>query len=115
MSTAFLCSVVQYSGVSGNIAFESCIFISLHSWWLSPDFSWILKWINKMIQTRHILPALSGLVFILLLTACATSQPAPDPLPSWASRVSKQRIIDFVAKVTDSNSKTFVPIELQTY
>ncbi len=62
-----------------------------------------------MNQIKRILPGLAGLVFILLLTACAASQPAPEPLPSWADGVSRQRIINFVAKVTDSNSNTFVP------
>jgi len=62
-----------------------------------------------MQHTKHILPRLTGLIFILLLTACATNQPASDPLPSWTSGASKQRIIDFVAKVTDSDSDAFVP------
>ena len=62
-----------------------------------------------MKQTKHFLPRLTGLVFILLLTACAANQSALDPLPSWTSGTSKQRIVDFVAKVTDSNSNAFVP------
>lgn len=62
-----------------------------------------------MKQTRLILAGLSILVFVLSLTACATNPSAPDPLPSWNSGASKQRIIDFVTDVTDSNSITFVP------
>lgn len=64
---------------------------------------------NRMNQTRHVLIGLTNLVFVLLLTACAANPPAPDPLPSWSSGASKQRIIEFVAEVTDSNSTTFVP------
>ena len=37
-----------------------------------------------MNQTKRIL---AGLVLILLLTACAARQPAPDPLPSWTEAV----------------------------
>jgi phosphoglycolate phosphatase-like HAD superfamily hydrolase len=34
---------------------------------------------------------------------------AADPLPSWNSGPAKQAILDFVAKVTDPDSKEFVP------
>lgn len=63
----------------------------------------------KMKQTKHILIRLVELGFILLLTACAANQPAPDPLPSWNSGATKQRITDFVKDVTDDGNKTFVP------
>jgi len=34
----------------------------------------------------------------------------PDPLPSWNSGDSKQKIVEFVNQVTDSSSSSFVPI-----
>ena len=68
-----------------------------------------MKWMNKMKQTTRILTRSTVLVFVLSLTACAAIPSAPDPLPSWNSGASKQRIVDFVANVTDSNSEAFVP------
>ena len=50
-----------------------------------------------------------GLFLVLFLTACASHVPAPDPLPSWTDGASKQRIIDFVASVTNSKDSAFVP------
>jgi phosphoglycolate phosphatase-like HAD superfamily hydrolase len=35
---------------------------------------------------------------------------AADPLPSWNSGPAKQAILDFVAKVSDPDSKEFVPV-----
>ena len=35
----------------------------------------------------------------------------PDPLPSWNSGDSKQKIIEFVNQVTDSSLSSFVPVE----
>ena len=46
----------------------------------------------------------------LLLTSALISQAAADPLPSWNSGPAKQAILDFVAKVTDPDSKEFVPV-----
>ncbi len=46
-------------------------------------------------------------------TSPATSQasaPAADPLPSWNDGEAKASILDFVAKVTQAGSPTFVPI-----
>jgi len=62
-----------------------------------------------MKRCRDILVKTTGLFLILFLTACATSQPAPGPLPSWNDGASKQRIISFVGSVTDSDSTDFVP------
>ena len=46
----------------------------------------------------------------LLLASALISQAAADPLPSWNSGSAKQAILDFVAKVTDPDSKEFVPV-----
>jgi phosphoglycolate phosphatase-like HAD superfamily hydrolase len=46
----------------------------------------------------------------LLLASALISQAAADPLPSWNSGPAKQAILDFVAKVTDPDSKEFVPV-----
>ena len=48
-------------------------------------------------------------VFFLLLACVLISEAAADPLPSWNSGPAKQAILDFVAKVTDPDSKGFVP------
>ena len=48
-------------------------------------------------------------VFFLLLACALISEAAADPLPSWNSGPAKQAILDFVAKVTDPDSKGFVP------
>ena len=48
-------------------------------------------------------------VFFLLLACALISEAAADPLPSWNSGPAKQAILDFVAKVTDPDSKEFVP------
>jgi phosphoglycolate phosphatase-like HAD superfamily hydrolase len=47
-------------------------------------------------------------VFFLLLACTLISEAAADPLPSWNSGPAKQAILDFVAKVTDPDSKEFV-------
>lgn len=51
-----------------------------------------------------------GLILILSLTACASRQSGPDPLPSWTDEDSRQRIVEFVATVTDSTGDHFVPV-----
>lgn len=51
-----------------------------------------------------------GLILFLLLTACATSQPQRDPLPSWTEGAVKQGIVKFVDEVTDGDSADFVPV-----
>jgi phosphoserine phosphatase len=55
------------------------------------------------------LQSIAGLVLILFLTACAVSQPSPDPLPSWAEGASKKQITDFVNSITDRNGRDYVP------
>ena len=60
-----------------------------------------------MKYTKYVLTLL---IFTLFLSVCAADEPAPDPLPSWNNEISKQRIIDFVDNVTDTNNDTFVPI-----
>ena len=49
-------------------------------------------------------------VFFLLLACTLISEAAADPLPSWNSGPAKQAILDFVANVTDPDSKEFVPV-----
>ncbi len=63
-----------------------------------------------MKQTKTVLPWLTGLIFILVFNISNAGQIATDPLPAWNSGTTKQRIIDFVARVTDSNISTFVPV-----
>lgn len=53
----------------------------------------------------------SGLLILVMLTACTTSQPAQDPLPSWTNGPAKQQIVEFVASVTDSAGSNFVPVK----
>lgn len=58
-----------------------------------------------------------SVVFILLFTGCDSgtkpdikvTKVTIDPLPSWNDTNNKRMILDFVAKVTDSSSKDFVP------
>jgi phosphoserine phosphatase len=64
--------------------------------------------LTEMKQFRAIISGLTVFAFVLALSACAASPAAPDPLPSWNSGASKQRIIDFVAAVTDSTSSAYV-------
>jgi len=52
--------------------------------------------------------AIRGVVALGLLCAAAVHA-ASDPLPSWNEGASKQAIIQFVAKVTDQSSASFVP------
>ncbi len=51
--------------------------------------------------------AAAAVVFALLLGPGATQ--AADPLPSWNTGNAKQSILDFVARVTTSGGKDFVP------
>ena len=57
----------------------------------------------------------AGLLALVLVLACspaghdALPGTAPDPLPSWNEGESRQRILDFVARVTDPDSPAFVP------
>jgi len=55
-------------------------------------------------------------LLVLLLTILAScsqteKQPIADPLPSWNNNASKNAIIEFVTSTTDSNSKSFIPLE----
>ena len=50
----------------------------------------------------------SPLPFLLFLLVLLAPFAAADPLPSWNSGPAKQAILDFVAKVTDPDSKEFV-------
>lgn len=52
----------------------------------------------------------SPLPFLLFLLVLLAPLAAADPLPSWNSGPAKQAILDFVAKVTDPDSKEFVPV-----
>jgi phosphoserine phosphatase len=45
----------------------------------------------------------------LLLLAVALPASAADPLPSWSEGAARQRIVDFVTKVTDPANASFVP------
>ena len=59
-------------------------------------------------------PPFPLIVAVLAVTfACGPAKspaPAPtDPLPSWADTAPKQRILDFVAAVTDKTGPDFVP------
>ena len=48
---------------------------------------------------------------VLAWSVSATGSLAQDPLPSWRDSAAKQRIIEFVAEVTDRSSPRFVPVE----
>ena len=50
---------------------------------------------------------LSGFVAIFALFICAVAN-AADPLPSWNEGPAKLSILEFVAAVTDKNSKDYV-------
>jgi len=52
-------------------------------------------------------------VFVLFLTACASTQPAQviDPLPSWNSGPTKDSIVTFVTGVADPNGDAFVALD----
>ncbi|NOR19846.1 MAG: haloacid dehalogenase-like hydrolase [Xanthomonadales bacterium] len=62
-----------------------------------------------MKHTRLLISKTIVLTLMLLLTACASIKPPVDPLPSWNEGASKQRIVEFVNSVTDSDSADFVP------
>jgi phosphoserine phosphatase len=62
-----------------------------------------------MNQRETVLPWLAGLVFLLTLNTSSAAQAAPDPLPAWNTGTSKQSIVDFVTRVTDSAGVDFVP------
>ncbi|MCS5711296.1 haloacid dehalogenase-like hydrolase [Candidatus Berkiella aquae] len=53
---------------------------------------------------------LNYLIFVFILFFASVSQ-ATEPLPSWNDTQAKQRIIQFVKKVTDKNSADYVPPE----
>jgi len=59
---------------------------------------------------KRLLLEATGFCVLILMTACATSQTAPEPLPSWTDGQTKQRIVDFVHSVTDRDSSDFVPV-----
>ncbi|MCP4874317.1 MAG: haloacid dehalogenase-like hydrolase, partial [Gammaproteobacteria bacterium] len=50
---------------------------------------------------------ISGFVAIFALFLCSVSY-AADPLPSWNEGPAKLSILEFVAAVTDKNSKDYV-------
>ena len=62
-----------------------------------------------MNQRQTVLPLLAGLVFLLALNTSSAAQATADPLPAWNTGTSKQSIIDFVTRVTDSAGADFVP------
>jgi phosphoserine phosphatase len=62
-----------------------------------------------MKPAKSVVLRLATLFFVLFLTACAGAQAISDPLPSWTNGDSKQRIVDFVTRVTDSSRASFVP------
>jgi phosphoserine phosphatase len=59
------------------------------------------------------LPALGALVGALILACCLPQgdarYAATDPLPSWNDGASKKAILDFVVRVTNKDSKDYVP------
>jgi hypothetical protein len=64
------------------------------------------------IYNRFILK-FTGVILLLSLTACASQRlvvPALDPLVSWTDGATKQRITEFVHRVTDVTSRDFVPV-----
>ncbi|QDU86813.1 haloacid dehalogenase-like hydrolase [Pirellulimonas nuda] len=62
-----------------------------------------------MIPTRAQRPLGALIVCLAALAACPAG--AVDPLPSWNDTPAKQRILSFVAKVTNEGSADFVPPE----
>lgn len=62
-----------------------------------------------MKQTKYPVTGPTALFFVLLLSFCMASQAVAEPLASWNNGESKQRIVEFVANVTDSKSDAFVP------
>ena len=59
---------------------------------------------TKLLITKTLMLSLT-----LFLTACASNKSTVDPMPSWNEGSSKQRIVEFVSSVTDTNSADFVP------
>jgi len=59
---------------------------------------------TKLLITKTLILSLT-----LFLTACASNKSTVDPMPSWNEGSSKQRIVEFVSSVTDTNSADFVP------
>ena len=57
---------------------------------------------------RRLLSAFLGLCLVVFASTGHAQSPA-DPLPSWNDRASKRAILDFVARVTRSDSPSFVP------
>lgn len=62
-----------------------------------------------MKNTRYAFFGLTGLLLILLSGVSCADTKTPEPLASWNDGQSKQRIVDFVASVTNKNSDSFVP------
>ncbi|RDI53599.1 HAD family hydrolase [Microvirga subterranea] len=69
---------------------------------------WQVRWppCNPVIQSAS-RAGLGGFLAILLLTANALAQ--ADPLPSWNDSPTKQAIVAFVARATQSDGPDFVP------
>jgi hypothetical protein len=57
----------------------------------------------KMVGTAFAVPALAASSAPVALPALV------DPLPSWSDTDAKAAIIEFVDRVTDSRSQSFVP------
>lgn len=61
-------------------------------------------------QTCQRLVSFGFLVAIVLWNASAQAITPADPLPSWRDGATKTSIMEFVARVTDSDSPDFVPV-----
>src|SRR5215211_9315071 len=57
------------------------------------------------------LHTVSPLLAALLAFTVGAGQSQDDPLPSWNDGAAKQQILEFVRRVTDPGSPTFVPRE----
>ena len=68
-------------------------------------------------RVRSARPALALLLLVAVIAACTSGaglkpEATDDPLPSWADKTTKARILDFVAAVSDPGSISFVaPID----
>src|ERR1700742_3989038 len=62
-----------------------------------------------LLSTLTLLPALSGT--LLTVPVSAQTTPAQGPLPSWSDGAAKQAILDFVRTDTDQSSTNFVAPE----
>jgi hypothetical protein len=55
---------------------------------------------------------IAGLLLVLLQSACPkSSHGQSDPLPSWNEGAAKKSIIEFVARVTQADDPSFVPVD----